>query len=142
VRLIIPLLNVDALIQQVGVTPDGEMATPSNTVDVGWFKHGTPPGKKGSAVISGHFNGADNTPGVFANLHKLKEGDLLYIENSDGNKVTFVVTAKQLFDPGYADHVFSSNTGTYLNLITCDGVFDETTNSYTKRLIVFTQIVQ
>src|SRR6185369_5999302 len=37
-RLSIPKINVDANIEQVGITYKGNMSTPPNYVDVGWYK--------------------------------------------------------------------------------------------------------
>jgi LPXTG-site transpeptidase (sortase) family protein len=140
VRLKIPSINVDAAIQYVGVTPKAEMEVPSNDTDVGWFKIGPRPGEVGSAVIAGHFDTKKGTAGVFYNLYKLKVGDKLYIEDDKGISTTFIVRESRTYDPGYTDTVFSRNDGTYLNLITCDGVWDGAKKSYDKRLVVFSDI--
>lgn len=140
VRLIIPVINVNAGIQQVGVTSKGEMDVPSNTVDVGWFKFGSRPGEKGSAVIDGHFNNENGEAGVFFNLYKLKQGDKLYTEDDRGIMTTFIVQKSRAYDPGYAEEVFSSSDSAHLNLITCDGMWDGTKKSYSKRLVVFADI--
>lgn len=136
VRLVIPAINVDAQIQYLGVNSKGEMEVPSNTADVGWFKLGPRPGEKGSAVIAGHLNGENGEDGVFANLDKLKQGDLIYIKS-----LTFRVFKTQTYDSGYADEIFSKNDGIYLNLVTCDGTWDGVKKSYNKRLVVFTDLV-
>ncbi|MDO8512556.1 MAG: class F sortase, partial [bacterium] len=116
-RLTIPAIGVNAAVQQVGVNSKGEMETPSNTVDVGWFKIGSRPGEKGSAVISGHFDGENGETGVFTNLHKLKKGDKLYIEDGSGTSIAFIVRESRTYAPGYAEEVFSSNDSAHLNLI-------------------------
>ena len=142
IRLSIPAINVDARIQDVGVALKGEMEVPNNVVDVGWFKIGSRPGEVGSAVIAGHIDGESGEVGVFANLYKLKEGDRLYIEDDKGTSIAFVVREKRIFDPGYADEVFSRNDSAHLNLITCDGLWDGVKKSYSKRLVVFSDIIQ
>jgi sortase A len=142
VLLIIPAIKVNAKIQYVGVTPKGAMAVPSNTVDVGWFKLGPRPGEKGSAVIAGHFDGENGEAGVFINLYKLKKGDKLYIEDSKGTSIAFVVQESRTYDPGYADDVFSRNDGAHLNLVTCDGVWNGVKKSYSKRLVIFADIAR
>lgn len=139
VRLKIPRINVDAAIQYVGLTSDGYMAVPSNSVDVGWYDIGPRPGEKGSAVIAGHLNNG-NGAGVFTNLYKLKQGDNLYIEDSSGASTAFVVRESRDYDPGHADEVFSRSDSAHLNLITCNGVWNRTQKSYNKRLVVFTDI--
>ncbi|MCJ7826159.1 class F sortase [Patescibacteria group bacterium] len=142
VRLTIPAINVNAGIEPLGITPQGEMEIPSNTVDVGWFKFGSRPGEKGSAVISGHFNGTNGELGVFAHLDTLKKGDILYIKTDTGTSLTFVVRESRVYDPGYADDVFSKNDNVHLNLVTCDGAWDTNKKSYSKRLVVFADMIQ
>jgi|ERR1035437_3094225 LPXTG-site transpeptidase (sortase) family protein len=142
VRLIIPVINVNAKIQYLGVTSNGEMEIPSNATDVGWFKLGPRPGERGSAVIAGHFDGENGEAGVFTNLNKLKKGDKLYIKDANGKTISFVVQENRIYDPGYANDVFSGSSSAYLNLITCDGVWDGAKKSYSKRLVVFADIVR
>lgn len=142
VRLKIPSINIDATIEYVGVTPKGVMVAPSNINNVGWFELGPRPGEKGNAVIAGHFDGENGEAGVFANLDKLKTGDKLYVEDNKGTATTFIVRGSHAYNPGYADNVFSGTNSAHLNLITCNGVWDETKQSFSKRLVVFTDIVQ
>lgn len=139
-RLRIPDINVDASVEYVGVTDKGEMAVPKDINDVGWFNLGPRPGEKGSAVIAGHIDGVRGEPAVFAKLDKLKPGAILYIEDDKGTTITFTVRESRIYNPGYAEEVFSSGSGTHLNLVTCDSVWNGDKKSYTKRLVVFTDI--
>lgn len=141
VRLMIPSINVDAAIEYVAHTPEGAMDVPSNTKDVGWYELGPSPGEIGNAVISGHFDGREGKSGVFNNLNELKTGDKLYIINDQGSTITFVVQESRLYTPGHADEVFLPNGGVHLNLITCDGVWNKDKKSYSKRLVVFADIL-
>lgn len=136
-RLIIPEINIDANIQRLGVTSNGDMEVPNNSVDAGWFDLGPQPGEKGSAIIAGHVDTKDDAIGVFANLYKLKKGNKLYIENSKGMLTTFVVRESRTYDPGRANDVFISSDSAHLNLITCDGSWDAIKGSYNKRLVIF-----
>lgn len=141
-RLIIPAINVNANIQQLGITSEGEMEIPDNTVYVGWFKFGPRPGEKGSAVIAGHFNGINDEAGVFFNLYQLRKGDNIYVKDDKGTTISFIIRESHIYDPGYAENVFSQNDSAHLNLITCDGFWDGTKKSYTKRLVVFADIAK
>lgn len=141
VRLTIPAINVNANIQQVGVTSEGDMEVPSTIVDVGWFKLGSRPGDKGSAVISGHVDGKNGEAAIFTNLYKLKKGDRLSIEDDTGRTISFIVRESRTYTPGYAEEVFSLNDSAHLNLVTCDGVWDTNKKIYTKRLVVFADII-
>lgn len=140
VRLKIPSINVDAAVELVGVSSSGAMDVPKKTADVGWFNLGPRPGEKGSAVIAGHFNGIYGEDTVFTNLDKLKVGDKIFVEDDKGATISFVVRESRVYDPGYAEDVFSSNDGVYLNLITCDGIWDGAKKSFSKRLVVFADI--
>lgn len=142
VRLVIPVINISANIQSLGINSKGEMEVPSNITDVGLFKFGVIPGQTGSAVIAGHYNGENNQEGVFANLDKLKAGDKVSIEDKIGKSITFIVQKKELYDSGYADNVFNQSDSAHLNLVTCDGLWDEAKKSYTKRLVIFSDILK
>ena len=54
VRLKIPSISINAAVNYVGLTPEGEMDVPKNPPDVAWFDIGPRPGENGSAVIDGH----------------------------------------------------------------------------------------
>ena len=142
VRLVIPVINVSANIQSLKTNSKGEMEVPTNITDVGLYKFGVIPGQLGSAVIAGHYNGENNQEGVFFNLDKLKAGDKLSIEDKTGKSITFIVQKKELYDSGYADDVFNQNDSDHLNLVTCDGLWDEAKKSYTKRLVIFSDILK
>ena len=137
----IPKINVDAHVEEVALNPKGEMDVPKNDFGIGWFNLGPRPGEVGSSVMVGHFDDKNGKAGVFFDLYKLKKGDKLYVENDKGITVTFMVRESRTFDSGYAEEVFSTNDGAHLNLITCDGVWDGVKKSFSKRLVVFADIV-
>lgn len=140
VRLKIPVINVDAAVEFVGLTPDGAMGAPKGGRNVGWFDSGPYPGENGSAVIDGHFGRWKNGEGsVFDDLNRLKKGDRLYVEDDKGITTTFVVRETRSFDPNAdATDVFSSGSdGAHLNLITCEGVWNKDSKSYSQRLVIF-----
>lgn len=140
VRLKIPKINVDANIEYVGLTRNGAMDVPKSKVNVAWLKLGQRPGENGTAVIAGHFDRENGKPAVFNNLYKLRKGDKLYIEDNKGVNTTFVVRKSRSYDPNAnASDVFGSNDRkSHLNLITCEGIWNKVSKSYSKRLVVFT----
>ncbi len=141
-RLEIPSIKVDALIQSMGLTAQGAMAVPNNNADVGWYSPGTRPGATGSAVIGGH-NSWNQTAGVFARLNELKPGDTVSVVDANGLSTAFVVRGTQTYDAiDLSTGIFMSPSGIHLNLITCSGVWNPATQTYTKRLVVFTDAVQ
>jgi len=143
VRLKIPIIGVDAAIEDAAITPGGRMDVPANSVNVAWFALGPHPGDVGSAVIGGHYGIRNNVPFVFYNLDKLAVGDKVYIVNDKNQTITFQVRSIKLFDQNAdATTVFTSSDGlAHLNLITCEGVWNKINNSYPERRVVFTDLV-
>jgi len=140
VHLQIPVIGVDSFVEDALITPQGAMEVPAGTVDVAWFALGPHPGQVGSAVIGGHFGIENGVPFVFYNLSKLKAGDNIYVVDDEGNTITFVVNSTALFAANAdATTVFTSSDGlAHLNLITCEGVWNEVAGEYPDRTVVFT----
>lgn len=145
VRLKIPIIKVDSIIEDAFITPDGKMDVPAGSKNVAWFAFGPKPGLVGSAIIAGHYGiyNDNRGPSVFYNLDKLKVGDKVYIENDKGDTVTFIVRSIELFDrKAEAKNVFISNDGLdHLNLITCEGVWNKVDDNYPNRRVVFTDMI-
>ena len=143
-RLIIPSLDIDAHIQLVGVTKSGNMAAPNNFTDISWYKFGTVPGNSGSAVMAGHVDNALGTPAIFYELKELELGDDVYVVDKDGKRLHFQVIDKQLYpyDQAPIERIFNDATGTYLNLITCQGEWVPRAKSAANRLVVYTKLVE
>jgi LPXTG-site transpeptidase (sortase) family protein len=139
IRLKIPTINVDATVEYVGVTLDGNMGVPKGPDDVAWFQFGPRPGDIGNAVIAGHYGWKNGIPAVFDEASKLQKGDNITIEDDKGILTTFVVRESRLLDEhADASSVFGSSDGkAHLNLITCEGVWNPATKSYSERLVVF-----
>lgn len=137
-RLIIPKITVDAKVLFTGQTKAGAMDTPTNIVDVGWYKYGPLPGNQGSAVIAGHIDGLKGEPGVFSDLNKLQAGDSMSVIDSAGRPAAFVVTTVKTYGQDeQPSEVFTSSSGSHLNLITCSGAWDAGQHHFQKRLVVF-----
>jgi len=140
VRLVIPAIGVDSAIEDAVITPDGVMDVPSNSVNVAWFSLGPHPGQEGSAVIGGHFGIKNGVPFVFYDLDKLRIGDQVYIVNDRDETIPFIVQSVKSFDRNAdATTVFTSSDGlAHINLITCEGIWNQSNGSYPQRLVVFT----
>lgn len=139
-HLQIPIINVDAQIEYVGTTTEGTMAAPIGPLPVGLYKFGAEPGQIGTAVIDGHSGWKGDQKAAFDNLHKLKVGDQVDVQDSTGNTVAFVVKETRLYNPNSdTKEIFTTSDGkSHLNLITCEGVWDVASKSYSERLVVFT----
>lgn len=137
VRLIIPKIQIDAKVLEVGITKRGNMATPNNFTDVGWYKYGVLPGEQGSAILAGHVDNGLSLAGVFFNLNKLEIGDDIFITTEGGKKLHFIVRKTETFDFDARDtNVFTENSGKLLKLITCAGTWVSQNKTHNKRLVV------
>lgn len=144
VRLKIPKINVDAAVESLGLTTEGDLAAPKGFENVGWYNAGPRPGVTGSAVIDGHYGRAGDKPAVFDDLHTLEKGDLLYVEDGEKGTTTFVVTKLVTYRPedDAVDVFRSSDDGAHLNIITCQGAWNKNQAGYSERLVVFTDLVE
>jgi LPXTG-site transpeptidase (sortase) family protein len=140
IRLQIPKIKVDVALEQVGLTLEGAVDAPKDPANAAWFDAGPLPGAVGSSIIAGHFGWKNGIPAVFDNLHKLKKGDRLSVSDEKGATSTFVVREIHTYTQGEnTTRVFISGDGkAHLNLITCGGVWNKLTKSYSERLVVFT----
>lgn len=141
-RLMIPKINVNAGIENMGVTAQGDMDSPDGPDNAGWYKLGPRPGEIGSAVMDGHFGWKNSKPAVFDKLHTLRKGDLVLVEDEAKQTYTFVVREVRSFAPDDdATEVFQSTDNlSHLNLITCQGIWNKDLESYTTRLVVFADL--
>ena len=142
VRIKISTINVDTVVESVGLTNEGLMDVPKDTANTAWFNLGPRPGEKGSSVINGHVDRIDGTPGVFSNLDRLKKGDKLYTEDNEGRKTTFIVRESRIYrESEDASDVFNSDDEVaHLNLITCSGPWSKASKTFLNRLVVFTDM--
>lgn len=139
----IPKLSIRAYVRHVGVNEAGNMATPGNFTDVGWYKYGTVPGFPGSAVIDGHVDNALALDGVFKHLGDLEVGDDVYIETASSTELHFKVIEVTHYKASDvpAERLFADTSGTYLNLVTCAGSWNKASQEYDDRLVVYTALV-
>lgn len=143
VRLLIPVIYVDAAIESKGTTDTGAMDVPKDPNDVSWFNKGPRPGEKGSAVIAGHFGWSNGRAAVFDDLHKLRAGDSIIITDDTERNFSFVVREVRSFNTNEnAQEIFYSSSGKHLNLITCEGAWNPVLKSYSDRLVVFADAVE
>ena len=144
VALQIKSIGVDAKINPVGLTVDGDMAIEENAQELAWYQPGQKPGETGSAVIAGHYGWKDGAPSVFNDLNKLNVGDVVSTYDAKGGVKNFSVTEIRRYNPDDdATQVFVSTDGkAHLNLITCQGSWNNTKQTYSERLVVFTDEIK
>ncbi|MBR3230506.1 sortase [Candidatus Saccharibacteria bacterium] len=131
----------NARILPMGVNASGELATPNNIFDVGWYEASSKPGQGGTLVIDGH-NGGPNRFGVFKNLPDLSEGDIIKIERGDGLVFEYRVVENNTVALDEADAYMktaarSPETGKEsVTLISCTGEWSQQRRTYLSRQFV------
>ena len=142
-RVRIPGIEVDTGVIDLGLNPDRTLEVPRDVAVTGWYTGRSVPGDIGPSVIVGHVDSAIAGAGVFFNLRRLKPGDLIEIERSDGSVAEFRVTSLVLAhkDEFPTEEVYGSTEQPTLRLITCGGSFDQRAGSYLGNVIVFAKHV-
>ncbi len=140
----IPYLGIyNRRIVELGLKGEGEMATPYNAYDVGWYtgSGSVLPGQRGVTVMNAH--GGDLGYGIFRTLPKLPVGETVKIEMGDGHVFTYrvVESVKKMIGDEANDYMATAftplnSTGNTLTLITCTGDWLQTSWTYNQRLFV------
>lgn len=142
-RFYIPTLKIDATVRDVGITKNGNIASPRNFSEVGWYRYGILPGKNGTSIIDGHVDNGLALPGVFSNLKSIKIGDNVYVETKDNKVLNFVVEKIEVLDYNAGTETFITNSdNSRLVLITCTGNWIPNLRTHDKRLVVTTVLVK
>lgn len=138
----IPAIDLEAQVQHLGTTENGEMAVPDNIEDVSWFSPGYEPGENGRAVIAGHVDGLEG-PAIFWDLSKLQLGDEVVVQDKD-RTLTFKVHTMESVPLDLADitKVFGYTSSPELVLITCSGNYDFDRGTREERLIVYASLIE
>ena len=132
---------VNSRVLPMGVNPSGELATPNNIFDVGWYEASGKPGQGGTMIIDGH-NGGPHVHGVFKQLPELGKGDTIEIERGDGQKFKYVVVENKTVSLDESNRYMSVASRTpepgreSVTLISCTGEWSQTQQTYLSRQFV------
>lgn len=141
-RIIIPNLEVNAIIQPVGTTSAGDMEVPVDPSIAGWFSQRAVPGEKGLSIINGHLLSGAEHEGIFSNLNQLSVGSIFQIEMGDYSKKDFIVTANYKVTNAEAQELLYKQIYiSQLNLITCTGQYLKTQETFDHRQIVVARLL-
>ncbi|MDO5480349.1 MAG: class F sortase [Candidatus Saccharibacteria bacterium] len=130
-----------ARILPMGINEKGELSTPNNIFDVGWYYNSSKPGKGGTLLIDGH-NGGPHVQGVFKALPSLSEGDIIVIERGDGTIFKYSVVENISVPLSEANDYMGVAIRTPLNgkesvtLISCSGEWSQAQRTYLSRQFV------
>lgn len=140
-RVQLPALGIDAPVVPRGLDATGAVDPPPYELPhtVGWYGPGTTPGAAGPALLVGHVD-TETRPAVFYGLSATRPGETVRVTRTDGSVAVFTVddvsvVPRDAFDAGkvYGPH---DPTRSELRLITCGGIFDHTTGTYTANVVV------
>lgn len=137
-RLQISALNINVVVEQIGLTADNNMDAPKEPLIAGWYRGGYLPGSLGNSVIAGH-SWHTKGKGVFADLAKLKPGDVIML-NTKYSVQEYRVTSTEQYPAELkaTDAIFGPSDTANLNLITCTGKWNAEKKRYEDRLVVHT----
>ena len=137
--LIIEKLGVKkARILPMGVNTSGELDTPRNIFDVGWYEGSGKPGLGGTMMIDGH-NGGPHIHGVFKDLPKLANGDIIKVERGDGEVFEYEVVENKAITLDESNAYMSTAAKTPIEgresvtLISCTGEWSQQQGTYLSR---------
>ncbi|MDM4720486.1 class F sortase [Micromonospora sp. WMMA1363] len=140
-RIVIPRIDVDASIMELGTNPDGTVEVPplDEAQLAGWYEPGASPGEVGNSVVIGHVDSAAIGPAVFFSLGALQPGDTVSVTRADGLQVDFTVeTVKSYPKTAFpTELVYGPTDRVGLRVVTCGGIFDRVTGDYPDNIIVF-----
>lgn len=146
----IPYLGIyGARIVEIGLKGQGEMDTPYNIYDVGWYTGAGSvlPGQTGVTIMNAH--GGDLGYGIFRTLPKLPVGQEVQVKMGNGTIYRYRVVESVRKELGneandYMTTAFTQLPGARntLSLITCTGDWWESQQTYSQRLFVRAELIQ
>ena len=137
----------NARILPMGINEKGELSTPNNIFDVGWYFNSSKPGGGGTLVIDGH-NGGPHVQGVFKALPSLSEGDIVMIERGDGTIFRYSVVENIAVPLSEANDYMATAIKTpfrgkeSVTLISCAGEWSQAQRTYLSRQFVRAILVE
>ncbi len=146
--LTIDRLNIrNRRILPMGVNARGELDTPRNIFDVGWYEGSSKPGQGGTLIIDGH-NGGPTKHGVFKNLPSLQAGDIVKIERGDGTIFSYKVVESKTIPLSEANTYMSTASSSpergkeSVTIISCTGEWSQSQKTYLSRQFVRAVIME
>jgi hypothetical protein len=137
-RVSIAALRIDAAVQAVGVGPDRALEVPGNPERLGWWIGSATPGSpRGTVLIAGHVDTAEDGPGALFRLEKLPIGAPIEVRAGD-RTVTYRAVARRSYDKQrLPETLFTAGAAPQLALVTCGGTFHK--GVYSHNVVVYAE---
>ncbi|GAB2604422.1 hypothetical protein Aab01nite_78090 [Paractinoplanes abujensis] len=139
-RVVIPGLKVDAPVDPAGVERGGELRIPADPARLGWWIGSARPGvSRGTVLIAGHVDTAEDGRGALYSLETLPMGARIEVRAGRTTYEYRAVARRSFVKRQLPADVFSTATSPRLVLITCGGDFRD--GSYSHNVLVYAEPV-
>jgi hypothetical protein len=81
--------NIDAPVENIGLTPQNQLDVPAGAANVGWYGIYDKPGWGGNALFSAHVSVFAHGPGPFYDLARTNAGDQFVVVMEDGTEYRY-----------------------------------------------------
>lgn len=138
-RIVIPDLDVDATVDDVGVQDDGAMVIPAAPTSVGWYRYGAAPADRaGNTVIAGHVATREDGAGALAPLRAARPGMRVIVTTADGARHGYEISGREAIVKKAlpVDEIFARQGAPLLVLITCGGEYLPELRSHRDNVVV------
>ncbi|WP_236240758.1 class F sortase [Streptomyces sp. CC228A] len=126
-------------VDPVAASRDGALDVPASPSRVGWWALGARPGDpRGTLLLAGHIDSAEEGAGPFEALHALPMGARAHVAAADGTRHTYRIVARRTYRAGdLPQDLFSAAGRPRLALVTCAGDFDPQAGAYAENLVLY-----
>lgn len=130
--------NIKLEVEEIGLDENDQLEVPQSWDNVGWYRKSAKPGENGNVIIDGHYDNNNGLPAAFWPLKNIRVNDTVILKDKLNRSFTY-----EVIDTFYVDiddperlQVFKESDNPTLTLITCGGIWDYTSGTYNKRLVV------
>lgn len=146
VRLAIKTINVNAPIVALGLTNTGAMAAPNNNTDIGWYNKSAKAGETAYAMLLDGHKGVAGDWGVLRRLGDVARNDEITVTTEKGKVLTYQVRETETKAQNDVDMERAlmpyKNGSQSLTIITCEGTYSKTQDTYDKRIVVYAERIR
>ncbi|MBW6442091.1 class F sortase [Patescibacteria group bacterium] len=144
-KLMIDSLGIDVEIVSVSVDEKGQLESPKNWNEAGWYQKSAKPSEPGNLLINAHYDDRSGRPAAFWKLKNINVGDKVSVLDSYDRVYDYSVTSVFYVDINDPDRLSIFDTGpedkSLMTLITCGGVWSYSDGTYNKRLVVSAELI-